>query len=166
MHRILMNGLKGSLIVLTAAVTFSVCWGVFTRYVLNSAADWTGEFSGYCLVWITFLGSAYAIFHRTHIRFESLIDAFPKPLKVAIETVFNMAMLFFAAVITYYGAKLAFNSMGDETLSLPVSKGVVYLILPIGGLLMFIGLFMEFVKPFVPSLATKKERVDQLEKVM
>ena len=168
MYRILMNGLKGCLIILTAAVTFSVCWGVFTRYVLNSAAQWTGEFSGYCLVWITFLGGAYAVFQRTHIRFESLIEALPKPIQMIIDTIFNLAMLFFVSVVTFYGGRLALNSMGDETLSLPFTKGFVYLVLPIGGTLMVIGLLMELRRIIFPSssVGVGKEKVEPLEKIL
>lgn len=67
-YRTILNGLKWSLILLTALVTLTVCWGVITRYVLSSSAVWTGELASYGLVWITFLGTAYAIFHNTHIR--------------------------------------------------------------------------------------------------
>lgn len=163
-YRYLMSGLQGMLVLLTGAVTLAVCWGVFTRYVLQSAADWTGEFSGYCLVWITFLGSAYAIFKKTHIRFESLVEILPKPIQFIINTLFNLAMIFFVTVITFYGGKLAMSSMGDETLSLPVTKGMVYLILPVGGVLMIVGFIMELVKSM--RTVSKPENVDSLEKVM
>lgn len=148
LYRIILNGLKWSLIILIAAVTFSVSWGVFTRYVLQSAAQWTGEFSGFALVWITFLGTAYAIFQKTHIRFESLIDAFPRSLRLFIQAIFNIATLLFVVIIMVYGLQLAMNSMGDATISLPISKGFVYLVLPLSCAIMVIGLLAELTTLF------------------
>lgn len=145
LYRAMVNGIKGSMVILTLLITFSVSWGVFTRYVLQSSASWTGEFSGYSLVWITMLGTAYAIIEKTHIRFESFVEILPKPIRIVIQTVFQLLMLLFVGVITVYGWKLAIGAMGDETLSLPFTKGVVYLILPIAGVIMLIGLLIELV---------------------
>jgi len=163
LYGLMMSGLKGTLIILMAIVTVSVTWGVFTRYVLNEAATWTGELSGYCLVWITFIGSAYAIFQKTHIRFESLIDILPRPIKLTIETIFSLSMLFFVSVIMVYGGRLAFNSMGDETLSLPLTKGIIFLVLPISGALMVIGFLMELINNYREdkSSSTKTPEIDK-----
>mgnify|MGYP001455584530 CR=1 FL=1 len=167
LYRIMMKGLEGVLIFLTGLVTLSVGWGVFTRYVLHSASEWTGELSGYCLVWITFLGSAYAIFKRSHIRFETLVELLPRPLQFVIETLFCLMMLVFVSVITVYGARLAFNSMNDQTLSLPFSKGVVFLILPIGGILMVVGFLMELFKLWGGlRFASKRQRFDESKEIL
>lgn len=156
LYHMLINGLKGALIILMLVVICSVTWGVFSRYVLQSAADWTGELSGYSLAWITFLGSGYAIFKKTHIRFESLVEVLPKPIKMFIETLFNLAMMFFVTVIMFYGGRLMMNAMGDQTLSLPVSKGVIYFVLPLGGTIMLIGFLIELVQVY-----TKKQLINQ-----
>ncbi|MBP1932719.1 TRAP transporter small permease [Ammoniphilus resinae] len=163
LHGLLMSGLKGTLIILMAVITFSVTWGVFTRYVLNAAASWTGELSGYCLAWITFIGSAYAIFQKTHIRFESLIEVLPRPIRLTIETIFSLAMLFFVSVLLVYGGRLALNSMGDETLSLPVTKGIIFLVLPISGAIMFIGFLVELIQLYRgdKSSSTKIAEIDK-----
>ena len=83
--------LKWSLIILLTAVALSVSWGVFTRYVLNAASTWTHEFSGFGLVWMTFLGSAYALFNGKHIRFETLYDIMPRRIQLVITAIFNSA---------------------------------------------------------------------------
>lgn len=147
--RAIKEGLKWCLIILMFAVTVSVSWGVFTRYVLNAASTWTFEFSGFCLAWISLLGSANLIYKKNHIRFESLFDALPKSARLAVQTLLNLFMIIFVAVIMVLGYKLAINAMEDATVSLPISKGVVYLILPISGALMLLGLISDTVHAFV-----------------
>ncbi|KJR48351.1 TRAP-type C4-dicarboxylate transport system, small permease component [Desulfosporosinus sp. I2] len=141
--RIIKAGLKWTLVILMTAITLAVFWGVFTRFVLQNAATWTGEFSGFTLVWITFLGSAYAVYQKSHIRFESLFDMLPKAIGLVIQTIFNLAMLVFFAIIVIYGFNLSMGAMTAETVSLPITKGVAYLVLPVGSLIMILGFFSD-----------------------
>ncbi len=141
-------GLKWTLILLMILITLSVAWGVFTRFVLQDAATWTGELSGFTLVWITFLGSAYAVYEKTHIRFESLFDMLPKSVGLVIQTIFNLCMLAFFAIIMVYGYNLSMGAMTAETVSLPITKGVAYLVLPVGSAIMMIGFFSDTVNSF------------------
>lgn len=149
--RIMEAGLKWTLVLLMSAITLSVFWGVFTRFILQNAATWTGEFSGFSLVWITFLGSAYAVYHKSHIRFESLFDMLPKSIGLVIQTIFNLAMLAFFAIIVIYGFNLSMGAMTAETVSLPITKGVAYLVLPVGSLIMMLGFFSDMINSFKRS---------------
>ena len=148
MERAILAFLKWALIILLIAVTVSVSWGVFTRYVLNAAAQWTFEFSGFTLVWITFLGSAYALFNGKHIRFETLFDKLPRRMQLVVTTIFNSAMIIFVLYLAYYGFFLMMRSMGNETVSLPLTKGFFYSIIPIGGALMALALIFDTIKAF------------------
>lgn len=147
--RIVSSGLKWSLVILMMAITFSVSWGVFTRFVLQSAATWTGEFSGFALVWITFVGTAYATYQKNHIRFESVFDALPASIRLVLQTIFNIMMVLFFAIVLSYGYHLTLDSMTTETVSLPFSKGVVYSVLPIGSIIIIIGLISESINSFI-----------------
>jgi len=145
---IIIAGLKWTLVILMAAITLSVSWGVFTRFVLQDSATWTGEFSGFALVWITFAGTAYAIYKKSHIRFESLFDMLPLTVRLVIGTIFNIIMLIFFAIILITGFKLSMSAMTAETVSLPITKGVVYLILPVGSVIMIIGFVSDTLNSF------------------
>ena len=48
-------------------------WQIFTRFVLNHAADWTEEFMRYALIWLTMLGVPYAYGKKQHIAIEFLL---------------------------------------------------------------------------------------------
>ena len=146
--RIITAGLKWTLVLLMAAITLAVFWGVFTRFILQDSAAWTGEFSGFCLVWITFMGSAYAVFQKTHIRFESLFDMLPHSVGLVIQTFFNILMLFFFVIILSTGFELSKGAMTAGTVSLPISKGLVYSVLPIGSVIMIIGFLSDTIHSF------------------
>ncbi|MCL6517435.1 TRAP transporter small permease [Alicyclobacillus sp.] len=145
-HRALIAGMRVVLIILMVIMIFDVCWGVFTRYVLNQAATWTGELGGYTLAWITFLGSAWATFQKTHIRFETLIESLPRRIAVPIELVFNLITLVFLGVVAYYGFVLVGQSVGEVMETMPFSKAIVYVILPVSCVIMMIGYVAESVQ--------------------
>lgn len=146
LDRIISSGLKWSLIILMMAITFAVSWGVFTRFVLQASATWTGEFSGFALVWITFVGTAYATYRKNHIRFESLFDMMPEKIRLVLQTIFNLMMVAFFSIILSYGFNLTLDSLSTDTVSLPISKGVVYSVLPIGSVIIIIGMISESLK--------------------
>ena len=147
-ERAILAFLKYALIIILIAVAISVSWGVFTRYVLNAAAQWTHEFSSFGLAWMTFLGAAYALFNGNHIRFETLYDKLPQNIQLMLKVFFNGAMLSFVAYLSYYGYFLALRSMGNETLSLPLTKGYFFAIIPVAGVLMAIALIFDTIKAF------------------
>lgn len=146
--RIINEGLKWTLIILMTAITLAVTWGVFTRFVLQDSSTWTGEFSGFALAWITFLGSAYAVNKKTHIRFESLFDMLPRPIRLAVQTFFNLIMLIFFVIVMITGFNLSMAALTAETVSLPISKGVVYFILPFSSAIMIIGFISDTLNSF------------------
>lgn len=57
--------------VLLIAMTALVIYQVFTRYVLNSPADFTEELVRYLLIWTGFIGAAYGF--STRKEFSSLL---------------------------------------------------------------------------------------------
>ncbi|MFG6497053.1 TRAP transporter small permease [Fictibacillus sp. UD] len=140
------NTVKAILIALMALMVFTVSYGVFTRYVLNEAAIWTGELASYTLVWLTFIGAGWGIIEKSHISFDSLIEKTPYRLRIIIQVLFRLAMLTFAVIMTYYGYLLAMNSMQDMTLTLPISKGIVYMVVPLSGVMMIVGFVIEVIQ--------------------
>lgn len=147
-HRVMLGSMKAVLVGLMALMIFTVAWGVFSRFILNDTASWTTELASYTLAWITFLGSAWAIFKRTHIRFDNLIELFPNPIKILILVLFNVTMITFLGIVMYYGTIWTQASMSNETLTLPVTQGILYMILPLACLLMIIGMVIETVQLF------------------
>jgi TRAP-type C4-dicarboxylate transport system permease small subunit len=147
-QKIITNAIKSILMILMVMMVITVSYGVFTRFILNSSASWTGELAGYILVWITFFGSAWAIFDKSHISFDSLVEKLPRVVGSSIKFLFNLAMIFFVSVMTYYGFIVTKSSIYDATLTLPLSRGIVFAVVPVSGLIMIIGFMVEIVLLF------------------
>ena len=59
-------------------------WGVYTRYVLNSAASWPEPMAILLTIVLTFFGAATCYRTGTHMRVSILVrDCLPRPLAEA-----------------------------------------------------------------------------------
>jgi TRAP-type C4-dicarboxylate transport system permease small subunit len=57
---------------LIAAGVLVVCHMVFVRYVLNQNTIWQTDFTTYCLIGATFIGSPYVLMTRGHVNVDVL----------------------------------------------------------------------------------------------
>src|ERR1041385_6644640 len=57
---------------LIAAGVLVVCQMVFIRYVLNHNTSWQTDFTTYCLVGATFIGSPFVLLTRGHVNVDVL----------------------------------------------------------------------------------------------
>src|SRR6185312_5979079 len=74
---------SGAALVLISAV---IPWGVFTRYVLNSAASWPEPMAILLTIVLTFFGAAACYRAGTHMSVSVVVRAMPPPLRRMIET--------------------------------------------------------------------------------
>ncbi len=129
----------GGLLALGLAVAvLVVLWQVFSRYALGDPSPWTGELARYLLIWIGLLGAAHVTGQRLHLAFDLL----PARLDGAARhrhgvVVHLLIMLFAIAVLVVGGARLAALvwQLGQRSAALGLPLGIVYLVLPLAGLL-------------------------------
>lgn len=95
------------------------------------AAAAAGEFPGYLLIWISFLGAFLAQRQDLHIRFEGATDMLPvavqKPLRIAVQgmLIVMFAMLFFQSV------RMIGVDGTTEIESAEIAQGWFMLVLPV-----------------------------------
>lgn len=118
---------------------------VVARYILNASVGWSAELSRYLLIWITWISASYAIRKREHIRITVLVDRFSKNAKKITELFVILVWGSFAFVMAYVGTEVVLQlyKMGQKTTTLGISMWVVYLIIPLGGILMLIRLIQQ-----------------------
>jgi TRAP-type C4-dicarboxylate transport system permease small subunit len=78
---------------LIAAGVLVVCHMVFVRYVLNQNTIWQTDFTTYCLVAATFIGSPYVLLSRGHVNVDVL------PHYLGDRARFRLAL--FAAIMSF-----------------------------------------------------------------
>ena len=79
---------------LLIAMTFLVIYQVFTRYILNNPADFTEEIVRYLLIWLGFVGAAYAFSTREHIALFFFRDKLPAGLRRGLIIAMDALVLF------------------------------------------------------------------------
>ena len=116
-----------------AFFVFATALQVFARLVLKVSMPWTEETARYTLIWMTFLGSAFAAKKGTHIRVDILETSLHKGCGV-IHTVSYVIFLVFTVTMTVVGIQICskFAAMPQYSTVLHIPILYVYLALPVG----------------------------------
>jgi TRAP-type C4-dicarboxylate transport system permease small subunit len=130
---------SGSALVLISAV---IPWGVFTRYVLNSAASWPEPMAILLTIVLTFIGAAACYRADTHMRMSILVRMVSRPWRRLIEPLAEVLTALLSLFMVIWGARLVAATWHQSIAEFPaLSVGVTYLPIPIGGAitLLFVG---------------------------
>jgi len=109
-------------------------WGVYTRYVLNSAASWPEPTAVLLTIWLTFFGAAACYRLGLHMNVSIGVDLLQANLRRLSDLVVELLMAVIAMFMLVYGVKLVqatwYNSIADFPF---LSVGLTYLPIPCGG---------------------------------
>lgn len=121
-------------VALLVIMTVLVLYQVFTRYVLSSPVAFTEELVRYSLIWVSFIAGTYAFLERQHMALTLVRDRLPARSRRGLIIGIDVLILVLAVlVLGVGGAVLAWGSRGDISALLGISRGLVYLIVPIAG---------------------------------
>jgi TRAP-type C4-dicarboxylate transport system permease small subunit len=125
--------LSGSALVV---ITLIIPLGVFMRYAMNSPLSWPEPASVVMMVMFSFLGGAAVYRANVHIAVEALLNAVRPSVRRAMRWGVVLCMAGTAVFMLVYGVKLCVVTQYQTMAEFPVlSQGLVYLPIPIAGLL-------------------------------
>jgi len=140
--------MKYFLILLMVVLTSSVFLQVVFRFVLEQPLAWSEELARYCLVWLTFLGAAYAMSLRAHIGVTFFNDLFPLKIRRVLFIIATLASVSFFALMVFQGYNLVGQSMEQLSPVLRIPMGFIYFVIPLSGFLLIVNLLATFVQDF------------------
>ena len=118
------------------AITLMIPSGVFMRYVMNDPLQWPEPASVIMMVFFSFVGGAAVYRANAQIAVEALMRAVGPRSRRAMEWGVHACMLLIAVFMLGYGVHLCQVTWGNTIAEFPwLSTGVVYMPIPIGGLL-------------------------------
>ena len=149
------RGLAWLLALLLAAIVLAVTWQVVSRYLLGDASGWTEELARFLLIWIGLLGGALAYQRRLHLGLDLLPEYLRKhrPGSAITATTFAAidccVLVFAVAILVIGGGALVLLTLDLEQYSpaLGLPMGIVYLCLPLSGILMCLSAIAAIVDP-------------------
>jgi len=118
------------------AITLMIPWGVFTRYVLNSASSWPEPMAVLMVIWFSFLSAALVYRENLHIGVAVIPMMLQGKARTAIGWAIEVCMMGTNLFMFWWGIKLVqttwYQSISDFGW---YSVGASYLPVPIGGLI-------------------------------
>jgi TRAP-type C4-dicarboxylate transport system permease small subunit len=118
-------------------ITVMVPYGVFTRYVLNSAASWPEPMATLLMIVVSFLSAVVCYREYLHIGVGVLPALLPDPAKVLLGWLLEACMLATNLFMLVWGVRLVQTTWFQGIAEFPVvSAGMAYLPIPVGAAVM------------------------------
>jgi TRAP-type C4-dicarboxylate transport system permease small subunit len=118
------------------AITIIIPTGVFMRYAMNNPLQWPEPACVIMMVFFSFVGGAAVYRANAQIGVEALVRAVPPPVRAAMQWGIHACMVLVALFMLVYGVILCYTLRGNTMAEFPaLSVGIVYLPIPLGGLL-------------------------------
>jgi TRAP-type C4-dicarboxylate transport system permease small subunit len=134
----------GALALLLAGMTCIVFVSVIFRYLLNSPLTWTEELASLLFAWLTFVGAYVGFRTHSHIRIDTLTMALPGPVRRGIRRVADAGVLLVLLVFVWQGFSLTATTWSLEFPALQISRGYLYVSLPVGACLMLVAILLSW----------------------
>lgn len=133
-------------IITSALIIFT---NVVLRYFFNSGLVWAEEFTRYSIIWITFIGGSVAVRNGAHLSVSAFVDSLKTKLHKYILTIFAyLVSISFTSFLFIWGGSLTLKikETNQLTPAMEMPTYLIYLAIPIGGLLMTIRFIQAFWK--------------------
>jgi len=125
-------------VALLLAMALLVVVAVVSRK-LGTSLSWYDEVAVVLLAWITYYGAALASLRRAHLGFPELVEALPRPLRVAAVLFAEACVIAFFALLAWTGWKVLEVLEGDTLVSLTwVPTSFTQSVIPIASLLVIL----------------------------
>lgn len=139
--------MAGACAMLTLAAALGV-FQIFTRFVIESPAEWTEVMIRVSLIWMVFLGIAAAFRQGAMVSVDVLYRWSPPRLRRVLDAVVALAGLLLIGVIVWWGWDYAQRGSVQSMIGLEnVSMFWAYLAMPVGGLFAALGIVGNYLDP-------------------
>jgi C4-dicarboxylate transporter DctQ subunit len=145
----LMAALAGTILVF---ITTAMCYTIFMRFLFTKTTIWIIPISEYALLWIVFLGTTWLLREKGHITTDIIYVHLHEKAKRTLNCVMfilgglTCAAMFFLGVIHVYQC-IAGGVTDVRAITVP--KTAIFIIIPIGSLLLTIQFFRMAWSSFV-----------------
>ena len=117
-------------------ITLIIPLGVFMRYAMNSPLSWPEPAAIVMMVMFSFIGGAAVYRANVHVAVEALLNAVSAPVRRVMLWGVDICVGLTAAFMLGYGAHLCQITWPQTMAEFPsLRQGIVYLPIPIAGLL-------------------------------
>jgi TRAP-type C4-dicarboxylate transport system permease small subunit len=102
LHALNRDGERWAMLVFYSFCCIVIVQEVVRRYVLNYSSAWGEEAARFSFIYLGWIGAAYAVRERAHIRFDILLQRLAPRGKAVVFIVAEVATIAFACVAMYW----------------------------------------------------------------
>jgi TRAP-type C4-dicarboxylate transport system permease small subunit len=102
LHALDENAERWFMLVAYTFVCFVIVQEVLRRFVLNYSSAWAEETARYAFIYLGWVGAAYAVKERAHVRFDLVLHAIPERLRGWIYIAGECCTMLFALIALWY----------------------------------------------------------------
>ncbi|UCF92241.1 MAG: TRAP transporter small permease [Desulfobacterales bacterium] len=149
-NNVLLLFCRYAIIVMVPVMAAVIFVQVVLRYVFLSPFSWAEELSRYLLVWITCLGSAYALRDGMHISISFMRNKFKGPLQTIVTVAIHLVTLGFFIYCIKEGYAFAASQWTQRSTAMQIPMTFPLMAIPLGfGIMFLVGLesFMAEIRP-------------------
>ena len=151
--------LRAICVTLFALLVLLVTWQVFTRLVLSAPSIWSEEAARYVFIWLSLIGISIATSEKADVVIDYFVMKAPVAVQRVLEIVAYLSTLTFALLVMVWGGWTnAIQSWHQTNPVLPLSAGVLYLAVPVAGVLVSGFLIYHLVR----TLSSRYAGVEQI----
>ena len=136
------------IVAMFSCMSIAVFIQIIFRYLLHQPIYWSEEFPRFILIWLTFLGSAIAMKNRSHLSISLLTNRLSVKKRISVQFFANLLSLLFISILVWGGIIITILTMPNRTAALQMPTGLVYLAVPVGGIIMIIYLLKNTIELF------------------
>jgi C4-dicarboxylate transporter DctQ subunit len=109
---------------------------VVLRYLFGYSVAWSSEVARYSFVWITFMGTAVALWEGSHAKIDYFVERFPPRLRRIIMVIANLVIALLCLLLIIAGTKQVIDIWPTKAAYMRfMSMGGIYVSIPLMGLL-------------------------------
>lgn len=138
-------------------ICFSICYSIFTRSLDLPSPVWILQFNEYALLWITFLGTAWALSRGKHVSVDLLTGRMGERTKKYFNLAHGVIGFAVCIVLIWYGSMTTWGHFQNgiiDVKAVDVPKYLILMVIPIG----FLILCLQFFKQFFSTLKELRKK--------
>ena len=142
--------LEVSLVILMATMTINVLWQVASRFVFDEPSAFTDELARYLMIWTGILGAAYVAGKNMHVKIDVFVNRRSETFKKRANIVVKLIIIVFSLIaLVLGGARLVYITyvLGQNSPALQVPLSLVYIIIPISGIIIVYYKVLDLIQP-------------------
>jgi TRAP-type C4-dicarboxylate transport system permease small subunit len=135
--------------IMTVAALVIVVSEIVTRTFFDRTLYISDEYSGYLMSMMTFMGLAYTLRERGHIRMMFFLNVLKGRARLKYNMVCTLAGFLFSVVLVYFTWEFFWDSVVNKTQSMQITEtymAIPQAFLPLGSFFLLIQFLSEFLK--------------------